>query len=105
MPNDYFVGGEWNFRCDRCYTKLKSSQARFEWDGLIVCGRCFEFRHPQDYVRGKDDNQGVPWSRPGGPDFFVENTPGISTTVVTVPAENGVGGGNFTLGNISRDSL
>ena len=105
MAEDYFKGGEWNFICDQCNRKLKSDKARFQWDGLVVCGQCWEPRHPQDFVRGKDDNQGVPWSRPGGPDRFVEDISGVTTTVVTVPAENGVGGGDFTLGNISRDSL
>lgn len=107
MAQDYFAEGEWNFICDVCNRKTKSGNARHRWDGAITCGRasCFEYRHPQDFVRGKDDPQAVPWSRPGGDDQFVEDISGVSTTVVTVPSENGVGGGNFTLGNISRSSL
>ncbi|MCI0557231.1 MAG: hypothetical protein MN733_01960, partial [Nitrososphaera sp.] len=96
MATDYFVGGEWNFVCDECSVKLKSSKARHRWDGAIVCPHCWEPRNSQDFVRGVEDDQSIPWSRPGGPDFFVEDTPGISTTTVTVPAENGVGGGSFT---------
>lgn len=67
---DYFAKGEWNFECDQCGFKGKSSQARFQWDGLIVCSQCYDPRHPQDFVRGRRDKQSAPDPRPDPePDF------------------------------------
>lgn len=61
--------GSWNVICDRCGWKYKSSQLRREWTGYRVCSgggtnNCWEPRHPQDYVRGRVDNQMPPWVRP-----------------------------------------
>jgi hypothetical protein len=33
------------------------------WDGLIVCPKDFEHRHPQDFVRARADKIAVPFSR------------------------------------------
>lgn len=59
---DYFLPGVWNFVCDQCGEKFKSPKARFEWDGLIVCERCLDPRHPQEFVRGVPERP-IPWSR------------------------------------------
>ena len=62
----YYKPGDWNVICDRCGIKTKASLCRLTWDNLFVCrGRCWEPRHPQDFVRGKEDRQQVPISRPG----------------------------------------
>lgn len=61
-PVEWFPG-EWNFCCDRCGFEFKSSQARHEWTGLIVCPYCWDPRHPQDFVRGRVDRTAVPWVR------------------------------------------
>jgi hypothetical protein len=37
--------------------KIRSSEARTQWDGLVVHDRVYERRHPQDYVRGVKDHQ------------------------------------------------
>lgn len=71
-----YVHGQWNAICDRCGCKYKSSQIREEWTGLRVCSGagtndCFEERHPQEYVRGKRDNQKPAWTRPEAADVFV----------------------------------
>lgn len=105
MAQDYFVGGDYNAICDVGGEKVKASKLRLQWDGARVCDRHFSYRHPQDFVRGVDDQQGVPWSRPAGLDQFVENIPGVVVTSTVVPAENGIGGGTFTFGKISRDTL
>ena len=68
--------GQWNAICDRCGFKYKSSKLKREWTGLMVChgpetNNCFEPRHPQDFVRGRMDDQSTPWSRPEPPDVFV----------------------------------
>lgn len=61
---DYFRSGEWNFFCDLCGAKNKSSDAMFTWNGLYVCKHHKEIRNPQDFLRGVKDDQHVPWSRP-----------------------------------------
>jgi hypothetical protein len=37
----------------------------------MVCGACYEPRHPQDFLRARTEKVGVPWSRPEAPDQFV----------------------------------
>lgn len=69
---DYYAHGQWNALCDRCGFKFKSSQLRKEWTGLRTCRNCWEPRHPQDFVRGKADDQTIPWSRP---DTDTESSP------------------------------
>ena len=60
---DYYAHGEWNFYCDLCGAKQKSSQGVKTWDGFWVCRGHKEARNPQDFVRGVKDNQTTPWSR------------------------------------------
>ena len=42
------------------------------WDGFFVRKDFWEARHPQDFVRGRKDNQRVPIARPEKPDVFLE---------------------------------
>ena len=60
---DYYADGQWNFYCDLCGAKKKSSQAVKTWDGHYVCASHKEERNPQDFLRGVKDDQSVPWSR------------------------------------------
>ncbi len=70
--SDYFKKGDFNRICDRCGLKMKASETRREWTGLIVCtDGCWEARHPQEKVRGKRDRQRVPFPRPESPDVFL----------------------------------
>jgi hypothetical protein len=72
---DYYKKGDFNRICDRCGVKVKASETRREWTGLIVCkDGCWEPRHPQEFVRGKRDRQRVPHPRPESPDRFLEPT-------------------------------
>ena len=68
---DYYKRGDWNAICDRCGAKYKASQLKMEWDNLWVCRECWEVRHPQDFVKGVEDDQTVPISRPRGEDMFI----------------------------------
>lgn len=73
-----FEAGQWNAICDRCGFKFKARQLRAEWNGLRTChgtgtNGCWEPRHPQDYVRGKVDDQKPSWTRPEAPDTFCED--------------------------------
>lgn len=68
---DYYKSGDWNAECDVCGQKYKASKLKLRWDGLRVCPKDFEFRHPQDFVRGIRDSQNTPFSRPEPPNVFV----------------------------------
>ena len=62
--HNYYKAGEWNVTCDVCSRKIKSGQARKRWDGFIVCPEDYETRHPQDFVRARQDKITVPYTRP-----------------------------------------
>lgn len=58
------VVGDYKAVCDRCGWDYLASDLREEWTGLMVCRSCWEIRHPQDFVRGVEDDPSVPWTRP-----------------------------------------
>ena len=62
--HNYYVSGEWNLCCDVCSKKIKASESRKRWDGFIVCSDDYETRHPQDFVRARQDKISIPFSRP-----------------------------------------
>lgn len=64
MTKNYYVSGGWNCICDRCGKKKKISEVNREWTGFLVCNTCFEERHPQDFVRAKQDKISVRETRP-----------------------------------------
>lgn len=64
MNGPAYVAGDYWRICDRCGFKYRASQTFRTWDGLYVCSADFETRHPQDFVRGRKDNQIVPGARP-----------------------------------------
>lgn len=68
---DFLVVGDYNCICDQCGYKYKNSNMRTQWDGIRVCKNCFEFRQPQDFVRGVKDEQWVPIARPDATPSFV----------------------------------
>lgn len=68
---DYYSRGQWNFYCDLCGAKTKSSDGRKTWDNHWVCSHHREVRNPQDFVRGVRDDQTTPWSRTSPPDQFL----------------------------------
>lgn len=66
-----YVKGAWNAICDRCGFEHKSYELSKEWTGLRVCSKCFEYRHPQDFVKGVPDRQSPPWTRPEAADNYL----------------------------------
>ena len=72
--------GDWNSLCDLCGFKFKSSDLRDSGDlgkrGLKVCKKCYDPVHPQDLLRGKVDDQSVPWSRPDTSDEGAQSQTG-----------------------------
>ena len=67
----YYIPGSWNVICDSCGKKIKASEAKQRWDGLIVCLEDFEMRQPQDFVKARADKITVPFTRPRPTDVFV----------------------------------
>lgn len=68
---DRYAEGEWNFYCDLCGRKQKSSRGGKTWDNHWVCKHHKEIRNPQDFVKGVKDDQSVPWTRPTTPAHYV----------------------------------
>lgn len=68
---DYFKSGDWNGICEQCGKKFKFSKLRTQWDGITACPSCFDYRHPQEFVRGRVDKQSVPNSSPEPEDVFI----------------------------------
>lgn len=65
---DFYADGQWNFYCDLCGAKTKSSDAMKTWDNFMVCKHHKEARNPQDFIRGIKDRMSVPWTRPTAED-------------------------------------
>lgn len=82
---DFYKDGDYNAICDECGKKYKFSQLKKRWDGLFVCSRDWEPRHPQDYLKGIRDNMSVPISRPeAGNSFIAPFGVGISSIISMV---------------------
>lgn len=65
-----YVKGQWVADCDRCGFTYLAEELKLEWDGFMVCPKCWEPRQPQDFVRAKVDIQAPPWTRPEPIDKF-----------------------------------
>ena len=72
MADGYIPGEFWRI-CDRCGQKVRQSETKKTWDGLWVCHKDFELRHPQDFVKGRKDKQSVPEPRPEPTDYFLSD--------------------------------
>ena len=70
MKKNHYIPHEWNVVCDVCSKKIKASESRLRWDGLVVCPDDFEHRHPQDFVKARTDKITVPFTRPIPPLTF-----------------------------------
>jgi len=59
-----FELGKWKVVCDRCGFRMKNTDLRLEWTDLRVCQKCWDQKHPQLDVKGREDKQAPPWVRP-----------------------------------------
>lgn len=93
----YRPGDHWMV-CDRCGFDYRFSQMRKTWDGLWVCHKDWEPRHPQDFVRGKSDRQVPPVVRPTVDPELTTTTLSANAasdaTSVTVTSATGIVSGN-----------
>lgn len=62
--------GDYNAVCYECGRKFKASELRRHWQGYFVCPEHWEPRQPQDFVRGIQDVQTVPWAQPMEDEFI-----------------------------------
>jgi len=82
--------------------KIRASDARRQWDGLITHKNSWSPRHPQEHVRSTRDQQSVKNPRPRGVDTFVgaltteiNATHAAGTTTVTVLSSTRFGSGDI----------
>ena len=81
--------GKWLVICQRCGVKYLNDAVEKEWTGLLVCKKkCFDQRHPQDFVRTLPDDQTIPYSSPEPTDVNVDVTYDTETGVQehTIPS-------------------
>lgn len=62
--SDYLKLGTWNVVCQVCGFKYKSDELKKRWDGLYVCDKDFEHRHPMDFYKARGETKSIPWSSP-----------------------------------------
>lgn len=55
--------GEHYIICERTGRKILASKAAEEWTGRFVSLSDIDYRHPQEFVRGRIDRQSVPFVR------------------------------------------
>lgn len=70
-PADYFKLGDFNAECSISGFKRKASQLVKNWQGQYRIPEFNEPRQPQDFVRGVQDVQSVPWVQPPR-EIFIE---------------------------------
>lgn len=66
-----YVPGDWNAVCDVCGFEYKASELKDRWDGLKVCDKDWETRHPMDFIKAPRGEKPLPWTRPEPTDQFV----------------------------------
>lgn len=71
--------GTWNALCQVCGFKFKADMLQKRWDGLWVCHKDWETRHPQDLIRVPKDSGKIPWSSPEPADVFIDGDGGTCT--------------------------
>ena len=73
MTNNHYKPGDHKVHCQRCGINFHESQMTKDAYGYIVCKRCADRRHPQEYVRPTKDrispSSGI--IRPARDDTFV----------------------------------
>jgi hypothetical protein len=71
MKKTIWKSGDYNAVCDRCGFKFKASDLQETWDGLKVCKKDWEMRHPLDFPVAQKGPAPLPWTRPEVTDVFV----------------------------------
>lgn len=65
----------WKAVCDVCGFEFYNYELKDRWDGLKVCNKDWETRHPMDFLRTKkEESQVLPWTRPEPDDIYTDVT-------------------------------
>jgi hypothetical protein len=84
----FYKPGSFYRICDRTGFAVRAERTQLEWNNLLVDRRVWEARQPQDYVRGVNDDQTVPYARPRSPNPAVgTSTTGQFQVYGDIPAE------------------
>lgn len=67
----YYKPGSFYRICDRTGMATRAERTSREWQGYFVKKEVWEVRQPQDFVRGVNDIQTVPFPRPRQTNVFV----------------------------------
>ena len=70
---DYDAGDNW-VTCQVCGFDLYASESIYRWDGLLVCPDDNEPRHPQDFVRARQDKIAADVTNTDSTDVVIEVT-------------------------------
>ncbi len=77
-----YISGDHLIICDRCGFKLLRSEARKTWEGLLVCPKDWEPKHPQLSVIARADKQRVEDARPDvGSENFISTNDATTTNL------------------------
>lgn len=90
---DFLKLGDSNAICDDCGFKFKHSQLKMDWRGLMLCRRCWQPRHPQEFLRGVPDKPDQQDPRPDPtptylPSSFSVTTPSFPASGTSVQNDN-----------------
>jgi hypothetical protein len=86
----YEPGNYWAV-CDRCGIDHRISEMKETWDGLLVCERDWEPRHPQEFIRAVADKV--------APDGDIRPPPAQDTFIEVSYSVTQPGVPNSTFGN------
>lgn len=84
----FYKPGSWYRICDRTGFAERAGHTRKQWNNIIVRDQSFEERQPQDFVRGRRDDQTVPEPRPRSTNVFL----GVTTSLAQ-DSSAAIGGG------------
>lgn len=76
--------GTWACICDSCGFRFPSDKLKRRWDGLMVCNADYELRHPQDFIKVREETLVPSYTRPYPAATYVE--------VCTVITSQGIAG-------------
>jgi len=63
--------GNWKVACDVCGFWFPSGDMQNRWDGLVVCHKDFETRHPQTLIKIRGEKAVPTFIRKDAEDIFV----------------------------------
>lgn len=99
LKYDYRHGDHYVY-CDISGFKVHASETRMTWDGLRVRKEDWDYRHPQDFVKGQAYRQNVQNPRPEPEDDTTDTQTTLSgdeatgQTVISVSSTNRIAAGD-----------